>query len=78
MSHELRMNKKRRTEIRDSMNKNGMTRRELEDYIMDGWGYQEKGAMEKIEELMRLKYCFVRGNKFYPFIFTGDDKEQQR
>jgi len=66
MSHELRDNIERRERILMAMNAKGNTRRDLENILIEHFGYNEKGARAKVDELVRIGMVIIRRNKFYP------------
>jgi hypothetical protein len=55
MSHELRDNKERRDEIVLAFRKSGpLHPQKAMTLIMAGWGYNKRGAREKLDEMLFL------------------------
>jgi hypothetical protein len=65
MSHELEDNIERRKLIVQSMPLEGLYEHEFIQHIME-FGYNSRGARQKMRELLYLKTVTIKGNKYYP------------
>jgi hypothetical protein len=81
MSHELEDNVERRSLIVGSMPSSGLIKDDLLKHIMQ-WGYNPRGAKDKLKELLMLDLIVIKGNKYYPVrkvqhTHTSDNKPKQ-